>query len=61
VPDWSDEDTDNPFHADDNNFYKVEKWSSDRQRIDACPMPGMISPRHGWCLSAQSSIGRGSG
>jgi hypothetical protein len=61
VPDWSDEDTDNPFHADDHNFYKVEKWSSDRQHIDACSMPGIISPRHGWCLSAQSSIGRGSG
>lgn len=26
---WSDEETDNPIHADDRNFYKVEQWTDD--------------------------------
>jgi hypothetical protein len=29
MPDWSDEETDNPLLADDRNFYKVEKWTRD--------------------------------
>ncbi len=32
---WSDEETDNPFKADDRNFYKVEKWTRDGTRIDS--------------------------
>jgi hypothetical protein len=28
------EDTDDPIYADDRNFYKVEKWSKDGQRIE---------------------------
>jgi hypothetical protein len=32
-PDWSHEETDDPLHADRRNFYKVEKWSRDGQRI----------------------------
>ena len=24
--DWAIEETDNPFYADERNFYKVEKW-----------------------------------
>ena len=35
MTDWTDEETDNPHHADDRNFYKVEKWTSDRQRVDS--------------------------
>jgi hypothetical protein len=31
--DWSDEETDDPIHADRRNFYKVEKWSKDDQRV----------------------------
>jgi hypothetical protein len=31
---WSDEETDDPTHADRRNFYKVEKWSKDDQRIE---------------------------
>ena len=31
--DWSDEETDEPLIADHCNFYKVEKWSSDGQRV----------------------------
>jgi hypothetical protein len=31
---WSAEETDDPLHADRPNFYKVEKWSSDGQRIE---------------------------
>jgi hypothetical protein len=26
MTDWSDEETDDPVHADRSNFYKVEKW-----------------------------------
>jgi hypothetical protein len=29
-----DEETDNPFHADDRNFYKLEKWTRDRTKVD---------------------------
>ena len=32
--DWSDEQTDNPRHADDRNFYKLEKWTKDGSEID---------------------------
>jgi hypothetical protein len=32
MSDWSDEETDDPTHADRRNFYKVEKWSRDGQR-----------------------------
>jgi hypothetical protein len=30
---WSDEETDDPLHADRRNFYKVEKWSRDGMRV----------------------------
>jgi len=30
---WSHEETDDPLYADRRNFYKVEKWSRDGQRI----------------------------
>jgi hypothetical protein len=32
--DWSHEETDDPLHADRRNFYKVEKWSRDGQRVE---------------------------
>ena len=32
--DWSAEETDDPIYADRRNFYKVEKWSKDGQRIE---------------------------
>ena len=32
--DWSHEETDDPLYADQRNFYKVEKWSRDGQRIE---------------------------
>ena len=28
-----DEETDDPTHADRRNFYKVEQWSKDGQRV----------------------------
>jgi hypothetical protein len=31
MSDWSDEETDDPIHADRRNFYKVEKWSRGQQ------------------------------
>jgi hypothetical protein len=33
MSDWSDEETDDPIHADRRNFYKVEKWRKDVQRV----------------------------
>ena len=32
--DWSNEETDEPLIADHRNFYKVERWSKDDQRIE---------------------------
>jgi len=32
--DWSDEQTNDPLHADRRNFYKVEKWSRDGLRVE---------------------------
>jgi hypothetical protein len=32
--DWSHEETDDPCFTDRSNFYKVEKWSRDGQRIE---------------------------
>jgi hypothetical protein len=32
--DWSHEETDDPLYADRRNLYKVEKWSSQGQRVD---------------------------
>jgi hypothetical protein len=29
------EETDSPAYADDRNFYKVEKWTRDRTKIDS--------------------------
>jgi hypothetical protein len=34
MSDWSDEETDDPFHADRRNYYKVEKWSRDGLRVE---------------------------
>jgi hypothetical protein len=31
--DWSDEETGDPLYADDRNFYKVELWTMDEQRV----------------------------
>jgi hypothetical protein len=33
VSDWSDEETDEPLIANHRNFYKVEKWSRDGERV----------------------------
>jgi hypothetical protein len=34
MSDWSDEETDDPLHADRRNFYKVEVWSRDWLRVE---------------------------
>jgi hypothetical protein len=31
---WSAEETDDPFEADQRNFYKVEKWTKDGKAVD---------------------------
>jgi hypothetical protein len=33
MSDWSDEETGDPLYADDRNFYKVELWTKDGQRV----------------------------
>jgi hypothetical protein len=33
MSDWSDEETHDPLYADDHNFYKVELWTKDEQRV----------------------------
>jgi hypothetical protein len=33
MSEWSDEETDDPLYADDRNFYKVELWTKDEQRV----------------------------
>ena len=33
MSDWSDEDTDQPLLAGHRDFYKVEKWTRDGQRV----------------------------
>jgi hypothetical protein len=32
--DWSRDEADDPLLADENNFYKVEKWSADGERVE---------------------------
>jgi len=34
VNDWSIEETDEPLLADHRNFYKLENWSKDGQRVE---------------------------
>ena len=34
VAKWSDEETNDPLIADNRNFYKVEKWTKDRTKVD---------------------------
>jgi hypothetical protein len=34
VTNWSDEETDEPLVSDHRNYYKVEKWSRDGQRVE---------------------------
>jgi hypothetical protein len=34
VPDWPDQETDDPHYADRRNFYKFERWSRDGLRIE---------------------------
>ena len=33
--DWSDEETNDPLVADARNFYKVEKWTPDGEKVDS--------------------------
>jgi hypothetical protein len=34
MADLTDEETDNSSHADDRNFYKLEKWTKDGAKVD---------------------------
>jgi hypothetical protein len=33
MADWANEETGDPLYADRRNFYKLEKWSRDGQRV----------------------------
>jgi len=37
---WPHEETDDPLYADQRNFYKVEKWSTDGERIEMLVFAG---------------------
>jgi hypothetical protein len=54
---WSDEETDSPLKADDQNFYKVEKWTKDGTKVDRMLYAGSNLNR----ARRQSSIGRAYG
>ncbi len=54
------EETDSPTYADDRMFYKVEKWTRDRTRVDSLLYAGNSLVELVRCSRAQSSIGRGS-
>ena len=47
------EQTDSPTHADDRNFYKVEKWTRDGTNVDSLSTPATASGGHAQCSSAQ--------
>ena len=49
--DWSDEETEEPLIADHRNFYKVEKWSGDGERVEELLFAGITSLRLGAALS----------
>jgi hypothetical protein len=52
------EETDSPTYADDQMFYKVEKWTRDGTKVvTACFMPATASVEHGQCSKGLSSIG----
>jgi hypothetical protein len=43
MADWSDEETDNPYYADDRNFYKLDKWTKDGSKVDSLTLRGQQS------------------
>jgi hypothetical protein len=51
VTNWSDEETDEPLIADYRNFYKVEKWSGDGERVEELLFVGITSLRLGVSLN----------
>jgi hypothetical protein len=58
--DWSHEETDDPLHADRRNFYKVEKWSRDGQRIEELLFAGnSLGPSVSLTVSSRRDQGRG--
>jgi hypothetical protein len=58
MTDWSAEEIDNPLLADDRNYYKVEKWTKDDQRIERLLWAGNSLDRAS--LMPRSSVGRAS-
>jgi hypothetical protein len=59
--DWSAEETDDPLYADRRNFYKVEKWSRDGQRIEELLFAGNSLAKPNASLSGSSRSDRGRG
>jgi hypothetical protein len=61
MSDWSDEETDDPTHADRRNFYKVEQWSRDGQHGLDLVFAGTSLDKARRIFERLPSIGRGSG
>jgi hypothetical protein len=51
VTNWSDDETNEPLIADHRNFYKVEKWSGDGERVEELLFAGITSLRLNAALS----------
>jgi hypothetical protein len=58
---WSHEETDDPLYADQRNFYKVEKWSRDGQRVNEMLFAGnsLARPSVSLTVSSRRDQGRG--
>ena len=61
MSDWSDEETDDPLHADRRNFYKVEVWSRDWLRVELMLYAGTVSAEPARCSRARSDVARAPG
>ncbi len=48
MTDWTDEETDDPHHADRRNFYKVQKWAGTGCESNSCftPATALTSAAH---------------
>jgi hypothetical protein len=57
--DFGAETTTDRDYANVRNFYKVELWTKDDQRVESgCCTPAIVSTRRAKCLPQQSSTGQ---
>jgi hypothetical protein len=55
-PPSSEEKTDNPLRADDRNFYKLEKWTSDGSKVGRLLYAGNANKNRGVDLQTKIAI-----